>query len=79
MGGHTDLAHYLIVLQHAPSDVHTVIVPVGPWHLLVDICVDSRHFAAGLLGKAQRKTVRDRYWGKMVVVVADGRAKDMSI
>jgi hypothetical protein len=52
----TDLAYHLIVLQYAPCDVHAVVVPVRPWHLLVDICVDARHLAAGLLGKAQRKT-----------------------
>ena len=62
---HTDFAYDLIVLQHAPSDIHAVVVPVRAWHLLVDICVDARHFAAGLLGKAQRKTGRDRCIGRV--------------
>ena len=58
----TDFAYDLVVLKDAPGDIHAVVVPVGTRHLLVDICVDARHFAAGLLGKAQRKTGRDR-WG----------------
>ena len=40
---HTDLANDLIVLKHAPGDVDAVIVPIGPWHVLVDIGVDARH------------------------------------
>ena len=58
--GPTNLAHNFIVLQDAPRNVHAVIVPVRPWHLLVDICIYTRHFAAGLLGKAQRKADRSR-------------------
>lgn len=46
LGQHTDLAHYLVVLQVSPGDVHTVVVPVRPWHLLVDICVDACHLAS---------------------------------
>jgi len=50
----TDLAHHLIVLQLPPSDVHAVIVPVRPWHLLVDIGIDARHVeVAARLSKAQ--------------------------
>lgn len=54
----TNLPHDFVVLQHAPGDVDTVIVPIRPWHMLVDICVDSRHSAAGL--EAQRKAGRGR-------------------
>lgn len=56
----TDLAYDLIVLQDSPGYIYAIVVPVCPWHLLVDICVDTRHSAAGLRGKAQRKTDRDR-------------------
>ena len=56
----TDLAHNFIILQHAPSDVHTIVVPIGPWHLLIDIGIDTRHGAAGLLCKTQRKTGKSR-------------------
>ena len=59
----TDFAYDLVVLKHAPGDVHAVVVPVRARHLLVNICVDARHFAASLLGKAQRKAGRDRCVG----------------
>jgi hypothetical protein len=49
----TDLAYYLIVLQHPPCNVYAIIVPVRPWHLLVDISIDAGHLAAGLLAKAE--------------------------
>lgn len=39
----TNLAHNFVVLQNAPGDVDAVIVPVGPRHGLVDICIDATH------------------------------------
>lgn len=39
----TYLADDLVILQHAPGDVHTVVVPVGPRHVLIDIGVNARH------------------------------------
>jgi hypothetical protein len=39
----TNLANDLVVLKDTPGNVHTVIVPVGSWHVLVDIGVDARH------------------------------------
>lgn len=45
----TYLANDLVVLQHAPGNVHTVIVPVGPRHVLVDIGVNARHIESGWL------------------------------
>jgi len=47
---HTDLAHDLVVLQHAPANVHAVVIPVCPRHLLVDIGVHTRHDARFLGG-----------------------------
>jgi hypothetical protein len=71
----TDFTYDLIVLQHAPSDVHAVVVPVRARHLLVDICVDARHSAAGL-GKAQRKTGRDHCVGGGFVLFATSGIDD---
>jgi hypothetical protein len=39
----TYLANNLIVLQHTPRNVDTIIVPIGPRHMLVDIGVNTRH------------------------------------
>ena len=49
---HTDLAHYLVVLQNAPGYVDAVIVPIRSGHLLVDIGIDARHAAGGLARRA---------------------------
>ena len=43
----TNLANHLVVLQDTPGNVHTVIVPVGPGHVLVDIGIDARHGDGG--------------------------------
>lgn len=39
----TYLANNLVVLEHAPGNIDTVIIPVGPRHMLVDISVYTRH------------------------------------
>lgn len=39
----TYLADNLIVLQNTPRDVDTVIIPVCPRHVLVDVGVDASH------------------------------------
>lgn len=52
-GALTNLSYYLVVLQHAPSYIDAIIVPVCPWHLLVDICVDTRHLVVALLGASK--------------------------
>lgn len=39
----TYFAHDLVVLQDTPADVDTVIVPVCPGHLLIDVGVHARH------------------------------------
>lgn len=43
----TDFADHLVVLKNAPGDIHAVVVPVGPWHVLIDISVDARHGDGG--------------------------------
>lgn len=45
--GLTDLPDHLVILQNTPGDVHTVIVPVGPGHMFVDIGIDARHVDGG--------------------------------
>lgn len=45
--GLTDLANHLVILQNTPGDVHTVIVPVGPGHMFVNIGIDARHVDGG--------------------------------
>jgi hypothetical protein len=42
-GGRTDLAHDLVVLQHAPGYIHAVVVPVGARHVRVDVGVHASH------------------------------------
>lgn len=42
-GARTYFPNNFIVLQHAPRDVDAIIVPVCPWHLLVDVCVYTGH------------------------------------
>lgn len=39
----TYLANNFVILQHAPGNVDTVIVPIGPRHMLVDIGINARH------------------------------------
>ena len=39
----TNLPNHLVILKDPPSDVYAVVVPIGPRHLLVDICINSRH------------------------------------
>jgi len=51
----TDLSDYFIVLQHTPCNVYAIVVPVGSRHLLVHICIDARHAAAGLLGAGHNR------------------------
>ena len=56
----TDFAYNLVVLQHAPSNIHAVVIPVGARHLLVDICIDTRHCSRPV-GHSAKRTGRDRY------------------
>lgn len=39
----TYLANNFIIFQDTPGDIDTVVVPVGPRHMLVDISIDARH------------------------------------
>lgn len=41
----TDLSDNLIILHHTPGNIHAVIVPVRPGHLLIDISIDPCHVA----------------------------------
>ena len=54
----TNLPHHLVILQHTPADVHTVIIPVCPRHLLVDIRIDSRHVHRSQAGECRLSAVR---------------------
>ena len=40
---HTYLADHFVVFQNAPRNVHTIVVPIGPGHMLIDISIDARH------------------------------------
>lgn len=53
----TYLAHNLVVFQDPPRHIHAVIVPVGPRHSLVDICIDARHGAGGSIAGWTRPTM----------------------
>ena len=46
MAARTDLPYDLVVLEHTPCDVDAVVIPVCPRHVLVHICIYTRHFAA---------------------------------
>lgn len=39
----TNLADHFVVFQHTPRNVYTVIIPVGPGHTLIDVCINARH------------------------------------
>lgn len=39
----TYLANNLVVLQHAPRNVDTIIVPIRPRHMVIDIVINARH------------------------------------
>lgn len=39
----TYLANDLVVLQYTPRNVDTIVVPIGPRHMLVNIGVNARH------------------------------------
>lgn len=40
---HTYLADHFVVFQNTPRNVHTIVVPIGPGHMLIDIGIDARH------------------------------------
>jgi len=39
----TNFSDNFVILQNPPTDVHAVVIPICPGHLLVDIGVDARH------------------------------------
>ena len=61
----TDLSHYFIVLKHPPSNVDAIVIPICPWHLLVDIGIDSCH-AAGSLNRLLQQFPTRTTFGVMV-------------
>ena len=52
----TDFANNLVILQHPPGDIHTIIVPICARHVGIDISIDTG-YASGSAARIKRHDV----------------------